>query len=380
MASAAFTINGSASPQSCAAGSTVTLALTSTTGAGTIVWSIIGSSDSTKTAPTITPAGSPSGATATFTMNTPVGATGLTWLVQCVINGGVDSAGQAVAAYTATGLVGVVNSPGFLPFTYGELLQRNSTTGIADDLNAQLGKSRSRLSNVLFVDAASTAASPDGSMGAPFATLTSAIAAAAALGNSAHGVLLVAPGDYSGESPISWTPAGSPGSTLAIRGLDDSYAGVNTLLPDITVGAGTGSGLALANVTVTLDGTGDTYAENCAITGAFNAEGGSSLTMLGGVFGGSGGALDLTDTSVSHITDCASLFMDGREITDSGTIVSCSGTSVELRNVEVPSASTIVFTGSAGTLKVDATSNYFFKQGSETLTNGAKVITADTTA
>jgi hypothetical protein len=141
MASAAFTVNGGSSPQTCAAGSLVTLALTSTTGVGTVTWSIIGSSDSSKVAPTITPTGSPNGATATFTMNTPVGSVGLTWLVRCVINGGVDSAGQAVAAYTATAVVGVVNSTGILPFAFGESLERNAVTGIANDLNTAMASS-----------------------------------------------------------------------------------------------------------------------------------------------------------------------------------------------------------------------------------------------
>lgn len=141
MASAAFTIEAATSPVEVAEGATVDLALTSTTGVRTVAWSIVGGSDSTKTAPTITPAGSPAGATATFTFNTPVGAVGLSWIVKCVINNGVDAEGQAVAAYTATGIVGVVNSGGYLPLAFGENLERNATHGITDDVNAQLNAS-----------------------------------------------------------------------------------------------------------------------------------------------------------------------------------------------------------------------------------------------
>jgi hypothetical protein len=135
MASAAFTTNGGASPQTTTSGATVNLALTSVTGSGPIVWSIIGHSDSTKTTPTIVAAGSPLGATASFTMSTPTGTRGVSWIVQCRIQGGVDSTGAAVAAYTATAIVGVLNAAGILPFCTGETLERG-TSGIADDVNA----------------------------------------------------------------------------------------------------------------------------------------------------------------------------------------------------------------------------------------------------
>lgn len=139
MASSAFTANGSSSPVAVAAGATVTLALTSVTGVRLIEWSILGGSDSTQSTPTITPAGTPSGATATFTMSSTVGAVGVSWIVQCRINGGVDDAGQVVSSYTTTAIVGVLNVNGYLPFAVGEKLERNSTNGIANDLNAQLG-------------------------------------------------------------------------------------------------------------------------------------------------------------------------------------------------------------------------------------------------
>jgi len=139
MASAAFTINGGATPQSAAASSTVNLALTSITGARLIEWSIIGWSDSAKSKPTITPAGSPSGATASFSIGTEsLTGLGLSWVVQCRINGGVDDAGQVVAAYTQTGIVGILNGNGYLPFSVGERYERNATHGIADNLNREL--------------------------------------------------------------------------------------------------------------------------------------------------------------------------------------------------------------------------------------------------
>jgi hypothetical protein len=146
MASAAFTINGGSSPQSVAASSTVSLALTSVTGVRLIEWSIIGWSDSTQSAPTITPAGTPSGATATFPIGTESSAgLGFSVVVQCRINGGVDDAGQVVSSYTQTGIVGILNANGFLPFAVGEKFERNATHGIADDLNAEIGSGGPRL-------------------------------------------------------------------------------------------------------------------------------------------------------------------------------------------------------------------------------------------
>lgn len=139
MASAAFVIDGSQNYATTSAGATVNLALLSTSGVGNIEWSILGGSDSSKTPPTITAAGSPPGATASFEMNSSVdGSIGLSWVVQCKINSGVDRNGAAVAGYTATGIVGVLNPLGIIPFAAFEAFERNQTVGIADDLNRAL--------------------------------------------------------------------------------------------------------------------------------------------------------------------------------------------------------------------------------------------------
>lgn len=134
-ASASFTINGGATPQTTTPGATVTLALVSTTGVGVVEWFISGGSDKNKTKPAIVLGGSPLGATATFIMNTPVTA-GLSWIVLCRINAGVASDGKtAVAAYTSTGLVSVPNSQSIMPFAFGETLERDPLYGMATDLN-----------------------------------------------------------------------------------------------------------------------------------------------------------------------------------------------------------------------------------------------------
>lgn len=140
MTSAAFTVNGGATPAVVTGGSTVSLALLSTSGVGSIEWSILGGSDSTQTKPVITPAGSPPGATASFTMSSPTGTLGVSWVVQCRINSGIDANKAPVNEYTQTALVGVLNAKSIIPFAAFESFERNPSTGIADDLNQALAE------------------------------------------------------------------------------------------------------------------------------------------------------------------------------------------------------------------------------------------------
>lgn len=141
MASAAFSVNGADSPVAVVGGSVVNLTLKSVSGVGSVEWSILGGSDSTQTKPVITPSGSPPGAVASFTMNSPTGTLGVSWVVQCRINGGRDANKAPVAEYTQTALVGVLNGKSILPFAAFESFERNQTTGIADDLNQALSES-----------------------------------------------------------------------------------------------------------------------------------------------------------------------------------------------------------------------------------------------
>lgn len=132
MASAAFTVNGSAVPPEVAVSalSTVTLALVSVTGVRTIEWSIVGNHAAAAVNPTITPS---TGNPATFTM--PSGGA-QAYLVQCKINGGVDETGQAVTDYIKRALVGVLNSDLRVPFAVGETTERSATHGTTEALNS----------------------------------------------------------------------------------------------------------------------------------------------------------------------------------------------------------------------------------------------------
>lgn len=157
MASANFTVNGSSVPPELAvsASSTVTLALLSTTGVNTVTWSIIGNHAESAVNPTITPAGTPSGATATFPM--PSGA-GQAYIVQCQINGGVDAEGVIQSSYTKTALVGVVSAGGAVPFAFGESFERSATHGYTEALNGVVNSGGSVLTAAeAYTDAAFTA-------------------------------------------------------------------------------------------------------------------------------------------------------------------------------------------------------------------------------
>lgn len=137
MPSAAFTINSSSVTYlAVEPGSTVNLALSSTQGVNSVQWTVEGSHDPAATNPTITPGGSPLGATASFTMPSGLGQS---YRIQCQINGGEDANGQAQELYTRSAVVGVANSNGLLPFASGETYERSVTHGSTKDINTAIG-------------------------------------------------------------------------------------------------------------------------------------------------------------------------------------------------------------------------------------------------
>ena len=158
-ASASFTVDGVAIPGTFtyATGATVSLALASTSGVNSVSWSIIGNDNSARTNPTITAAGTPSGATATFTMPAD-GADGLgqCYLVQCVVNGGKDANGNTVSAYTAQAVIGVENIGYQLPAAYGETVERDASLGWTELANQTLAGSPNSYAQAQTTDATTT--------------------------------------------------------------------------------------------------------------------------------------------------------------------------------------------------------------------------------
>src|SRR5574343_442869 len=132
MASSVFTVNGTTAPCEVLTtwGGTVNLALVSTAGVTTISWSVESTSSAVITSPTITPAGSPSGATASFTfvdLSASVnGWRGGSVVVKCTINAGTSTES------TTRAVVGVGR---FLPGCPGEEYARSATYGWGGALN-----------------------------------------------------------------------------------------------------------------------------------------------------------------------------------------------------------------------------------------------------
>lgn len=139
MTSASFSIEGTTVPAAVAVayGATVDFVLLSTVGAKSIAWTIAGSSDSSYTNPTITPAGVPSGATASCPQIADPGTgLGASFLVKCVVT---DSNN---VTYTQYGVFGTANAAGRIPITCGEMLARDATHGWTEAINTAIGSLR----------------------------------------------------------------------------------------------------------------------------------------------------------------------------------------------------------------------------------------------
>jgi hypothetical protein len=140
MLDASFTVDGDPNPgvHVSTTSTTVDLALLSTSGASLIEWSIVAASDPDATLPTITPAGSPSGATASFTMGASSGSgidAGVGYIVKCrVSNTNGESAEQ-------TTIVGSIGYAGIVPLVPGEELERHATHGWGPDAMKAMNRS-----------------------------------------------------------------------------------------------------------------------------------------------------------------------------------------------------------------------------------------------
>lgn len=132
--SAEFSVEGSSAVQEhvVAYGATVDFVLLSLGSANSISWSIIGTSKSTQAALTITPAGAPSGTTASCVMpSDPGDGLGRSFVVKCTVSDGTNTA-------TAYRVFGALNSAGKLPVAANEQNYRNATHGYVDVFNAAL--------------------------------------------------------------------------------------------------------------------------------------------------------------------------------------------------------------------------------------------------
>src|SRR5688572_16293994 len=116
--SSLFSVQGSTVVQahSVAYGALVTFAIQSLTGITSISWSIVGTSKSDQAALVITPAGTPTGATATCTMpSDPGDGLGRAFGVKLTVSNAQESS-------TTYRIFGAANSAGIIPAVAGEEL------------------------------------------------------------------------------------------------------------------------------------------------------------------------------------------------------------------------------------------------------------------
>lgn len=144
--SADFTVNGNANPaeHEVEYGDSVSLALTSTTGATSIEWSVVGTSHDDVTEPSIVAGGSPAGATATFTFpSDPGDGAGRAVLVQAMVKDSTATErlldrDRGVHWDIRRAIIGVRGANGAIPICVNEQLDRNATHGWVQMLNNAL--------------------------------------------------------------------------------------------------------------------------------------------------------------------------------------------------------------------------------------------------
>lgn len=234
------------------------------------------------------------------------------------------------------------------------------TPGVASDIPS--------LSNVSWIDAGTAVplASRTGSIAAPYGTLAAAITAACTAG--ADNAMMLCPGDYSGEGSgtLDFT---ATSFVTHIMGLGRTPI-KNT---------GSSAVVQLPGLTCSVTGSGTLFVERAGINGAITRPGGTvclidvnaGFTITCGVFHCDRCYLQDTVTVSSgtpQVTAVEATF------TKSGTIISSSSTSLSLTRCAFTGTNPVIaFTGSAGTVTVDAeTRNAFFAAGG-TITNGTLV-------
>lgn len=194
-ASAAFSIDPGtavygATPQAVdVGGATVNCKLDSVAGVtpGRIRWSVEGTNNENVDLPTLTPSGIPLGQIVSFVV--PPGAN-QAYLIQCEVNGGPDITGQGTTR--ARGKAYIANRAGRQPIAFFESNEGEpvrGTTSLIDRIND--GTGATPLGEVFFIDGASEAETPNGSIAEPFLAVQAACDAVDDLGVTTPAFLLV---------------------------------------------------------------------------------------------------------------------------------------------------------------------------------------------
>ncbi len=248
-----------------------------------------------------------------------------------------------------TGLLQTIESA--VGQTFGIIRENGQVEDVSVVAASAPGGSILPLSNVFFVDQGTASAAPDGSIANPFPTFAAAIAAAAVVsGNTA---ILLCPADYSAEGPQVW--AGN--QTLQVSALEDPAQGFGGISSPVIPAISTAGFFGLK-----FTGLGSLDLQNCS---ALN---GAVLTCNGGVVN----AIDCAfETGVSLAGQ--NVRLNNCEVKN--VTITAAGTLVEAVGCNWTVGASVVFSGSAGTLRLDSLTNFYWRAmgGAATVTNGTIV-------
>jgi hypothetical protein len=233
------------------------------------------------------------------------------------------------------------------------------------------------LADTFFVDKNTSVPVPDqtGSIIAPFSTITAAINALALLGITGYGSVLVTPGDYTAEGPITIPADFANGFNLAA--LVPMPWGVSfTAVPNGNV---TIDSLVVSAPSVTLT---NLNMNGMSLTvGAFVNM--AYCQFLADIVCdvGANANINANNCQLTRLLEVGQTFLSQCDIQGSGLVISSPLQIIEARSCKFQAAAIEVeFTVGPGDFYVDSITNFYWKAATETLTNGTKVIIGDLAA
>lgn len=303
MASALFTTNGTVQTAALAVApaASVALALVDTNGVHRVSWRVKASHASFAVEPTLTPAGYPSGVTATLVM---ANLTNQSFMIECIVNGGKNARGEDDDRLVRNVIIGCVNSQGFIPFVVGEELERQATHGTTELLNEILDRAGSGgggASNTNYITNGSDVVG-ETATDALNTLLTTTVALTASV---IAGAGLIGGGAFSAGNPTLNVGAHADGSISVAA--DTVQVGV--LATDTQHGV-RGGGTQHAVATTTVAG----FMSASDKTKLNGIEAGAEVNVVTSVFGRTGAVVAVAgDYTSTHITNASGV--DGATVT-----------------------------------------------------------------
>lgn len=234
------------------------------------------------------------------------------------------------------------------------------------------------LSNTVWVDGGTSVllADQNGSIGAPFATLTQGLNA---MGGSTAFTVKLTPGDYSGEGDIALLS--NPNTSIGIV-CDSNWYGIGAITPELSAtlpGIGGGDATQILHFTNCIWNTrpvtpaGTLRMDFCRVLGTSGTAALSAQNM----------SLNY-NTITQRIVSSAAVVARNTAFMGTGAIITVSasaGSSVLAYGCLFDPAATIsiVFTLGTGSFLVDGVTNFHWEAATESLVGGTKIIQEDLT-